>query len=167
MSASAAVKQEQKPVHLTEEATSGEAIGYGQYVTFSSNGRSYGVDIMLVREIRSWSPMTELPEQPTGACGVLDIRGEVVQVFDLSMLLGSGATQVTEGHVVLVLAIAGQTIGILVDAVSDIIEIRTEELRPAPPNRTGGPGVVSGIAKYEDNIVAVLDLAPILGSQSF
>lgn len=140
-----------------------EVISTNQYVTFVCNECAYGVDIMLVREIRSWSPMTELPDQPHGACGVLDIRGEVIQVFDLSLLLGAGSAKVTDGHVVLVVTIGDRTIGILVDAVSDIIEIGKDDLRPPPPNNTGGPGLVSGVAKCDDRIVVVLDLAPVLG----
>ncbi|MGV8856860.1 MAG: chemotaxis protein CheW, partial [Devosia sp.] len=59
-----------------------------QFVTFTCSNRAFGVDIMSVREIRSWSPVTELPGQPHGAKGVLDIRGSVVQVYDLAVMLG-------------------------------------------------------------------------------
>lgn len=155
--------QEQKPESLATDVPADGISGSNQFVTFNSNGRAYGVDIMQVREIRSWSPMVEMPDQPHAACGVLDIRGEIIQVFDLSILLGAGAIEGTQEHVVLVLAIAGHTIGILVDSVSDIIDVSKKEMRQAPPNRAGGAGVVSGIAKCDDKIVAILDLEPMLG----
>lgn len=149
------------------EKASIQPSGNGQYVTFSCTGRNYGVDIMSVREIRSWSPTTELPDQPNAACGVLDIRGEVIQVFDLSAVLGGSRTQVTDGHVVLVLSISGHTVGILVDAVSDIIHVGKDDMRPSPSAGRGGNKVVKGIVKHEENIVAILDLSSVISSGDF
>lgn len=133
----------------------------GQYVNFVCDNRSYAVDIMQVREIRSWSPVTALPEQPQGACGVLDIRGEVVQVYDLSLLMGGPAIEMSDGHVVLVLALPNQTIGILVDGVSDIIEVGESDIRKPPPGRTNGTGMVKGVVKREEELVAILELQPV------
>ena len=158
MGAQAAV--EYAPASLKEEAPKEEISGNGQYVTFVCGSKAYGIDIMLVREIRSWSPTTELPEQPQGGRGVLDIRGEIVQVYDLNAMLGGGFTEVTDGHVVLVLSIGGQNVGILVDAVSDIIHVGKDDMRPAPASqRQQSGGVVSGLARHEDTIVAILDLS--------
>ncbi len=140
--------------------------GNGQYVTFSCSGKAYGVDIMSVREIRSWSPTTELPEQPHAACGVLDIRGEVIQVFDLKALIGGGRTEVTDGHVVLVVSIAGHNAGILVDAVSDIIHVGKDDMRPVPATSRRDNAMVSGLAKHDNQIVAILNLSPVLGAST-
>lgn len=137
----------------------------GQFVTFGCCGNAYGIDIMAVREIRSWSPTTNLPDQPHTAVGVLDIRGEVIQVYDLGMLLGTGRIDVTDGHVVLVISLDGQDIGILVDSVSDIIQSGTDDMRPAPTN--GGRGIVKGLIKHEERMVAILDLAPVLTNAAF
>lgn len=134
----------------------------GQYVTFNCCGNAYGIDIMSVREIRSWSPTTNLPDQPHTAVGVLDIRGEVIQVYDLGMLLGTGNIDVTDDHVVLVISLSGKNIGILVDSVSDIIQTGADDMRPAPAN--GGRGTVQGLVKHEERMVAILDLTPVLGS---
>lgn len=139
----------------------------GQYVTFRCDGRNYGIDIMSVREIRSWSPTTVLPDQPHGACGVLDIRGEVIQVFDLSAKLGGSMTEATEGHVVLVVAVDGAQVGILADSVSDIIEVSPADMREPPKSRGGRSGLLTGLAKHEDSIVAILDLSHLLGDNSF
>lgn len=154
------------PAGVHEEEAVVSVDGEGQYVTFSSNSRNYGVDIMAVREIRSWSPTTELPDQPQGACGVLDIRGEIIQVFDLGSLLGDGQTDVTSGHVVLVVALENITIGILVDAVSDIIQVGPDNMRAAPKTSAHAKGVVSGLAKREDGLVALLNLNRLLEAES-
>lgn len=132
----------------------------GQFVTFSCGQIRYGIDIMSVREIRSWSALSEMPSQPHGGCGVLDIRGEVVQIFDLSAILGGSPTQAHDGHVILIISIDGQNVGILVESVSDIIQVGEKDMRVAP---SGKGGVVTGMAKHEDTLVSILDLAPLLG----
>lgn len=132
-----------------------------QFVTFNSGERAFGVDIMAVREIRSWSPTTELPGQPAEACGVLDIRGSIVQVYDLRALIGgrdSGRAG-GAGQVVLVVSLRDQEVGILVDTVSDIIFADRDDMRPAPaPMGPHGTSIVSGLVKNESRLIAILDL---------
>ena len=128
-----------------------------QFVTFTAGENAYGIDIMAVREIRSWMPMTELPGQPFGACGVLDIRGSVVEVYDLSTLLGGRGTDPQRGHVVLVVALGDTNVGILVDSVSDIIFAKPDDFRDAPPSGRDD-GKVSGLVKQEERLVAILNL---------
>lgn len=132
-----------------------------QFVTFNCGDRAFGVDIMSVREIRRWSPTLELAWQPRGGTGVLDIRGSVVQVYYLGVMIGGQgiARDSDAGQVVLVVSIWDQDVGILVDSVSDIIFADGEDLRPAPgSNAAGGPDLVSGLAKIEDRLIAILDL---------
>ncbi len=131
-----------------------------QFVTFSAGGRAFGIDIMAVREIRSWSPTTDLPDAPSGARGVLDIRGSIVEVYDLSMLLGGPATAAMPGHVVLVVAFEGIDIGILADAVSDIIVAEPADFRHTPTTGRvpGQPGRVAGLVRHEESLVTILNL---------
>ncbi len=138
-----------------------KASATNQFVTFTCGDRAFGVDIMSVREIRSWSPTLELPRQPRAATGVLDIRGSIVQVYDLGVLIGGQgiARGSNGGQVVLVVSIRDQDVGVLVDSVSDIIFADGEDLRPAPAsNAEGGPDLVSGLAKIENRLIAILDL---------
>ena len=152
---------------LIPDVNSASVSETGQYVAFSSGGRSYAVDIMSVNEIRSWSPTTGIPGQHPASIGVMDIRGEVIEVYDLSALLGSDRTVATEGHVVLVLAINATMIGILVDAVSDIMQVGVDKIQPPPGDGTkGGRRVVSGLVKQNDRIVAILDLSRAIGSSN-
>ncbi|MDO8359949.1 MAG: chemotaxis protein CheW [Devosia sp.] len=130
----------------------------GQFVTFTCGDRAFGVDIMAVREIRSWTPTTELPSQPMGAKGVLDIRGSIVPVYDLATMLGSGGTRDAAGQVVLVVSLKQQDVGLLVDTVSDIIFAQGEDLRLVPPSSSHGGGMVSGLVKNDDRLIAILDL---------
>ncbi len=135
-----------------------------QFVTFSAGGAPYGVSIMDVREIRGWSPMTALPGQPFGAIGVLDIRGEIIEVYDLASMLGHSQDGDYVGKVVLVLSIGHQDVGMLVDAVSDIIFARGEDFR-APPKSSGRmEAVVRGLVRQDDRLVAILDLAALFSA---
>ena len=130
-----------------------------QFVTFTCSDRAFGVDIMSVREIRSWSLTTELPGQPHGAKGVLDIRGSVVQVYDLAVMLGGQGGQSNAAQVVLVVSLDRQDVGLLVDTVSDIIFAQPEDLRPVPLSSTGrGNAMVTGMFKNEDRLIAILNL---------
>jgi len=131
-----------------------------QYVTFTSNGGHYGVDIMAVREIRSWQPTTPLPGRTLGARGVLDIRGKVVEVFDLSVMLGGPPLELSAGNVVLVLSMSNRTVGILVDSVSDIIQTGLETLMSVPKAgmETAGDGQVAAMVHHEDRLIAILAL---------
>ncbi|WP_193334895.1 chemotaxis protein CheW [Devosia beringensis] len=136
-----------------------------QFVTFTCSDRAFGIDIMSVREIRSWSPTTALPDQPHGAKGVLDIRGSVVQVYDLAVMLGGYGSEINTGQVVLVVSLQNQDVGLLVDTVSDIIFAQPEDLRPVP--LSGGDranAMVSGMFKNEDRLIAILNLAAMFPS---
>ena len=140
-----------------------------QFVTFTCGTRAFGIDIMAVREIRSWSPITELPNQPFGATGVLDIRGSIVQVYDLSAMIGGrgGFDEPNGGQVVLVVSLETQDVGLVVDAVSDIIFAQGEDLRPVPANSArGAGGAVSGLVKNEDRLIAILDLRALFPAES-
>lgn len=138
-----------------------------QFVTFTCGERAFGIDIMCVREIRSWSPTTELPAQPFGAKGVLDIRGSIVQVYDLESMLGGMGGGGQSSQVVLVVSLRNQDVGLMVDTVSDIIFAQPEDLRPVPASKGGrGAGPVSGLVKNEDRLIAILDLAALFPGES-
>lgn len=135
-----------------------EASATNQFVTFTCGNCAYGVEIMSVREIRSWQPTTPLPNQPHGAKGVLDIRGNIVQVYDLAALLGSHGGNDKSGQVVLVVSLGEREVGLAVDSVSDIIFARKEDMRPAPSNGGLSDATVSFLVKNEDRLIAILAL---------
>ena len=125
-----------------------------QFVTFYIGDNAYGIDIMAVREIRSWTPTTDLPDQAHGARGVLDIRGSIVEVFDLSVVLGSGARDHQANQVVLVVAIGDRDVGLAVDSVSDIVDAADSDF--ADPPKQGGK--VAAIVRQNELLISVLDL---------
>jgi purine-binding chemotaxis protein CheW len=130
-----------------------------QFVTFTCAGQNFGIDIMSMREIRNWSPVTPLPAQKPDVLGVIDIRGRVVPVHDLALRIGCSAERQTQhdGKVILVLKVAGHDMGLLVDSVSDIIEISADDMLPVPQIEGSAAKFLAGIARQGDTLVAILD----------
>jgi purine-binding chemotaxis protein CheW len=130
-----------------------------QLITFQIGEQYLGVDIMAIREIRAWTPTTMLPHVPNHVRGVVNLRGTVLPVIDLSARLGWGLTDPTARHVIIVVRIADQLHGLIVDAVNDIVSINEEDLQ-APPS-LGADSTASyleGLVSVEDRMVMVLQL---------
>ncbi len=135
-----------------------------QYVTFLVGDRAYGLDIVLVREIKQWTPTTALPNQPHYMRGVLNLRGTIVPVHDLRTRFGGPMTDASETHVVVIVWIGDQTVGVLVDAVSDIISVSSEDIRPVPPSDADlDQSALNGLVNAESGMVALLDLKALFG----
>lgn len=152
------------------ESTDARAASNGrtrQYVTFLVGDRVYGVDINKVREIRQWTPTTVLPNQPHFTRGVLNLRGTIVPVHDLRARFSGALTEATETHVVVIAAIGEQTVGVLVDAVSDIITVSLEDIRPVPASAAEADlAAISGLVSTDDSMVALLDFAALFTAPS-
>lgn len=125
------------------------------------------LDTANAKTANSWAPVTKLPNQPLGAKGVLDIRGSIVQVYDLVTLLGGrGGDSESKRQVVLVVSLKANDIGLLADSMSDIIFAKGEELRPAPKGGRGDAGCVSGLVKNDQRLIIILDLKALLLGES-
>ncbi|MEO1329938.1 MAG: chemotaxis protein CheW [Pseudomonadota bacterium] len=143
---------------MSDEAKA-EAYDSKQYVTFQVGDRLYGVEIVLVREIKQWTPTTALPNQPHYTRGVLNLRGTIVPVHDLRARFGGALTEATENHVVVIASIEDQSVGILVDAVSDIITVSPDDVRSIPSSaREMDLGSISGLVSQDDEMIALLEL---------
>ena len=144
--------------HGTTPLATGEASTTNQFVTFTCGQRLFGIEIMSVREIRKWSKTTPMPNQPYGACGVLDIRGSIVEIYDLASMLGAHSEQDEASKVILVVSLGSRDVGVIADTVSDIIFAKPDDLRPAPNGQGRGDTTVSKLVKSGDQLIAVLDL---------
>lgn len=128
-----------------------------QYVTFNIADEEYGVDIMAVREIKAWTGTTRLPNVPQHMRGVINLRGVVVPIFDMRARFGLGETDATKTHVVIIVQVGSRIIGILVDAVSDIMTIAAGEIREVPQmDRTVDARFLDGLVDYHGRMVALL-----------
>jgi purine-binding chemotaxis protein CheW len=130
-----------------------------QLITFELGEQVLGVDVMAIREIRAWSASTPLPNMPTHVCGVVNLRGTILPVIDLRQLLGWGLTQPSARHVIIVVLVAGQLQGMIVDGVNDIVSVNGNEMQ-APPEMVEHQcrRIVQGIVTVDDRMVMVLAL---------
>lgn len=142
-----------------------EARGVSQFVSLKVGNENYAIDILAVREITGWTSITVLPNQPEHVLGVLNLRGAIVPVFDLRCRFGQGLTQTTPMHVIIVVKVLERTIGILVDAVSDIITVNANDIMPVPEmDRTVSIEYLSGIVTVNDSTVVIVCLEKLFGS---
>ena len=141
-----------------------------QFISFAIGQDQYGVDIMAVREIKGWSDITHLPKQPDYVRGVLNLRGVIVPIVDLRCRFGQGLTESTPLHVVIIVQIDQQLIGLLADRVLDIISFDPSKIKPVPKvAQSERLDFLSGIVTIESAMIALIELshllsAPIAGS---
>lgn len=130
-----------------------------QFLTFTVGDEEYGVDIMTVREVTGWSQTTRLPNTPAYMRGVLNLRGVVIPIFDLRGRFGGNHTEATDKHVVVILAIGNRIAGVLVDAVSDILTVNSNEIKESPNADTHlDDRFVQGLIAVEERMVVLLDM---------
>lgn len=134
-----------------------------QYVAFELAGETYGVDIACVREIYNWKKATTVPQAPSFVEGVINLRGSVVPVIDLRKRFGLPETEPTKDTRIVVVEMKGLTIGMVVDAVSEVLRISSDQVEPPPPVVVGiGAEFIVGVAKLEERLIILVDLEKVL-----
>ena len=133
----------------------------GKYLTFKLCSEMYGVEILKVREIIGYMPVTEMPQMSNYIKGVINLRGKVVPIMDLRLKFGMSEAEITEETCIIVIesVVAGskKQLGIVVDSVSEVISLSEDVIEPAP--ELGGVvdlTLIMGVAKLEKSIVILL-----------
>lgn len=147
------------------EATGAESAAgdLTQFVSFAIGGDHYAVDIMAVREIKGWSEITHLPKQPDYVRGVLNLRGVIVPIIDLRCRFGQGLTEATPLHVIIIVQIDQQLVGLLADRVSDIISAELAKIKQVPRiAQSARLDFLSGIVTIDKTMIALIDLDNLL-----
>jgi purine-binding chemotaxis protein CheW len=137
-----------------------------EFISFAVGDEQYGVNIMAVREIKDWSAITQLPNQPAYMRGVLNLRGVIVPIIDLRCRFGNGLTDATPMHVIIVIQVDGETVGLLADQVLDIIAVDPSQIQPVPKvSHDARTGFLSGLVAVEKTMIALIDLKSLLALQ--
>lgn len=140
-----------------------EAASARELIAFRVAAQEFCVDIMSVREIRGWTRVTPLPRSPSFVRGVVNLRGAVLPIVDLAARLGFAATEPTARHVIIVTKIGHQVIGLLVDAVSDILTVTDEALQPTPAVASEmARAFVRGVLAVEQRMISLIALDNVL-----
>ncbi len=135
--------------------------GWRELIAFRIGDQEFCVDIMCVREIRGWTKTTPLPHAPDYVIGVINLRGSVLPIMDLGARLGFKPTEASARHVIIVVQIGSQTVGLLVDAVSDILTVNSEDIQPPPElpsDMEQRSGYARGILAIEKRMICLIEL---------
>lgn len=134
-----------------------------EFIAFHVGAQTYCVDIMAVREIRGWTPATPLPHAPSFVRGVINLRGAVLPVVDLAVRLGFPMKDPTARHAVIVVQHNDQLVGLLVDAVSNIITISPRMIQPTPDVACEASRMlIRGIVAADEEVISVLVIRNLL-----
>jgi len=140
-----------------------ERLGSRQYLTFTLEDRTYGVPLTQVAEISPYRELNRMPHMPKGVEGLLDLRGSVVPVVNLRVRLGMPALEASSAHNILILTLAGNLIGVLVDHVDSVVTASADQHAPAGPILAGKDGAwVSGFLLQGERLTMLLDTSLII-----
>lgn len=141
----------------------------GEYLTFRLGGEEYGIDILRVQEIRSYEAPTRIANAPAFLKGVVNLRGVIVPIIDLRLKLSCDSAEYNGFTVVIVLNVHQRVVGVVVDSVSDVLELNGEQIKPAPPlNSSIDAGFITGIGAVRngdaERMLILVDIEALMGN---
>ena len=130
-----------------------------ELIAFRIGDQEFTVNIMNVREIRGWTTATPMPHTPSYMKGVINLRGVVLPIIDLSARLGMKPAEPTVRHVIIVAQVGPKVVGLLVDAVSDILTVTDENMQPTPDiANEAAKAYARGILAIEGRMICLIEL---------
>ena len=159
-----------KETEAIDQAVKAMSEREGKYLTFSLADEEYGIGILKIKEIIGMMPITSVPQTPAFVKGVINLRGKVIPVIDLRLRFGMGEIDYTDRTCIIVVEIDGASgvvlIGSVVDAVSEVLNIKGEEIEDTP---TFGAKLdteyILGMAKMEGGVKILLDIDKVLSTE--
>ena len=125
----------------------------------------YGIDILKVQEIRGYEGVTPVPGVPAHVKGVMNLRGTIVPIVDLRIRFGRAQPQYDALTVVIILQLAQRTVGVVVDSVSDVVQLHAEDLKPVPTlGSTLGHSFLAEIATKDGRMLLLADVAKLMST---
>lgn len=140
--------------------------GSVQLVSFKLGKELYGIEIRKVREIILIAEITQIPETPHFLKGLINLRSTVIPVIDLRARFGLPEGSLSDESRIMVLQAHGKTVGIMVDAVSEVLRVKHDQIAPPPPTVAGlGRDYLSGLVKVDNRLLILLDIDKIFGEE--
>jgi purine-binding chemotaxis protein CheW len=140
-----------------------QAAGRRELISFRIGAQEFCVDIMSIREIRGWTAATALPQSPSFVRGVINLRGAVLPIVDLAARLGFESTEANDRNVIIVAQIGDQVVGLLVDAVSDILTVTDDVIQPTPDVASEtAKTFVRGLIAMDGRMISLIGLERVL-----
>lgn len=133
-----------------------------KYLTFSLDNDLYGIEIQYVIEIVGMAPITVVPELPDYAKGIINLRGKIIPVIDIRMRFNKGAIMYNERTCIIIVEMKNLSVGIIVDAVSEVMSIYDEDTEKPPNWSKNGKDYIRTIGKSGDKIIMIIDCNQLL-----
>lgn len=136
-----------------------------QLVIFRLAKEEYGLPITKVQEINRLVPITKLPQTPSFMEGIINLRGRIIPVIDLRKRFQLAAAEQSDDNRIIIVEVSGQTIGIIVDAVTEVVRLPGSSVEPPPPAFILDAQYIHGVGKLDERLLIMLDIDKILTSQ--
>lgn len=148
---------------FVNESDHSEANGSQQLVSFRLADEEYGIEITKIREIILITEITRVPQTPHYVKGLINLRSTVIPVIDLRTRFDLPEAEATDESRIMVLNVGSKTVGIVVDAVSEVLRVSHEDIAPPPPTVAGlGREYLTGLVKLDDRLLIMLDIDRLL-----
>jgi purine-binding chemotaxis protein CheW len=144
------------PSMLTQQA--------GEFLTFTLGAEEYGVEILKVQEIRGYEQVTTIANAPEFIKGVINLRGVIVPIVDMRIKFALGKVEYDQFTVVIILNVANRVVGMVVDGVSDVINLTAEQIRPAPEIGGLGSRYIIGLGTLDKRMLILMDIERLMTS---
>jgi purine-binding chemotaxis protein CheW len=159
-----------EPAETMNQAITAMSDREGKYLTFTLDEEDYGIGILKIKEIIGMMPITPVPQTPEHVKGVINLRGRVIPVVDLRLRFGMDSIDYNERTCIIVVEIEGEAgtvmIGIVVDSVSEVLNIKAEEIEDTPTFGTKlNTDYILGMAKMEGGVKILLDIDQVVSSR--
>lgn len=136
-------------------------------VTFYLAGEKYAVDIMRIREVREWENVRDVPNSPDEIIGIIDIRGKIVPILDLKQKFGFGTNEIDDDKAVIILKSDQKRLGFIVDSVSDIEKIPTDDIKDVDGfNQITHTDFIESVFTKDNNVIMMLDVDQLFQNSS-
>jgi purine-binding chemotaxis protein CheW len=144
---------------VMEKLDDATASGTREYLTFRLDQEEYGIDILKVQEIRGYEPPTRVAEAPNFIKGVVNLRGTIVPIVDMRLKFNCAQAEYNSFTVVIILNLRNRIVGIVVDSVSDVMELPAANIKPAPDLDSGiDSAAVLGLGSLGDRMLILVDI---------
>ncbi len=151
------------------ESAASDADRTRQLVSFRLADEEYGIEISKVREIILVGTITEVPQTPPYVKGLINLRSTVIPIIDLKLRFGLPEAERTDDTRIVVIDVGGKTMGVIVDAVNEVLRISPEQISPPPAAAVAGLGdkYLTGLAKLENRLLILLDIEQLMFDENW
>ncbi len=137
-----------------------------EYLVFTLGNEEYGIEILKVQEIRGYDRVTRIANSPDFIAGITNLRGVIVPIIDLRIKFQLDSAEINDQTVTIVLNLRDRVVGIVVDGVSDVLSLSTEQIKPAPDfTATLSTQYLLGLGSLDDRMLILVDIEKLLNSE--